>query len=126
MNPALLKHAITERLWQVVDEHAEIVSATLTGSYTLSIDGVTSPAPAIATPAPAYTATREGNLIVGGAREFYSIAAPPNTTTLNLSLTPLQSADTFLELYDASGALIASSNSGWPDWPGRAMPSTIT
>ena len=83
-----------------------------TGSYSLSIDGQSSATPAIATPAPAYTGSVDGNLSVGGAREFYQLTAPPNTTTLNLSLTPLTSADTFLELYDASGTLIASSNSG--------------
>jgi hypothetical protein len=85
-----------------------------TGNYTLSIGGPDSNTTAIATPLPTSTGSANETLSFGGQRKFYALTTPSNSLAayLSLTLTPLQAADTYLELYNASGALIASSNTG--------------
>jgi formylglycine-generating enzyme len=83
-----------------------------TGNYTLSVNGPDLPRASIATPAPNYNGVASGYAIdYGGDLDYFQITAPSGTTSLDLIIGPT-GLNTYGELYNSSGTLLTSFNTG--------------
>src|SRR5215204_3812928 len=91
---------------------------TEVGSYSLSINGPTSPAWAISTPSPFYNGNSRGNfnsvIDNGGDRDFFMVVAPPSATSIDIMVAPGQDADLLFEIFDENGASLQMRNNGGP------------
>jgi Ca2+-binding RTX toxin-like protein len=86
---------------------------TGTGTYTLSVNGPDpAPQPSISTLGPTYASSSNGNVDYGGDLDYFTITAPSGTSTLNLTVTPGSGLDTYVELYNSSGALLQTIRTG--------------
>lgn len=98
-----------------------------TGAYTLNIDGPGSAASAfgIDTPGPGFSARYDDTLGVAGDVDHFRLVAPFGATSLDLGVLP-SGFDSLVELFDASGALVRTLDSGSVDGQDRATGIAVT
>jgi hypothetical protein len=76
------------------------------GDYNLHINGPDRTRAVLATPAPANSGTVSGSVASQGDLHYYAITAPASATTVDLTITPGASLDTYPELFDSGGNLL--------------------
>ncbi len=87
--------------------------STITGNYTVSVDGPPVSVAASSFPSPNYFLSGSDGIQYAGDRDYFNITAPVGTTTLTIIMNPSAGLDGVITLFDSTGVKLTQRDSAF-------------